>query len=1535
MSKNFEQRKRKIFLLALFFVAFLTFCPLHPAKAQTTDFTHVAMQVGKFIYEKFQDLKQLLNGKVASSLYRSILSNALNTMAFDTATWLGSGGRGQKPLFVTDAALYARNIGDAAAGQFIETLGKNIFGVSICEPSLNAKLKIGLGLVQQERPATPNCTLSKMYSNWSEAKLDPNFLKDFYESIDPTGTDLGAALYIQNKEREVAKEATDNISKKLEKFQNFLTPTNAGGQDLWAPKTIEKTEDLTWGIIGQNMLTSSGNALVDAAKVFTNQLALTAFQNGLKKLAGTVGTGYAGDYGRLLSAEANPFSVGTAEVKNSARKLIEPSFATRGDYEILSSLSICNRNGNLPVGLTDCVIDERFRQAVEQKKTVGEAIKSGLLNGSVIFGFKISAAGDPVEPDYTDGLSYRSMMILRKYRIIPVGWELAAEYIKNHPEDSEVTNNATLGKLVDCYSDKDEYGDFSKSWCIGLVDPNWVLKAPQNYCAKEGYGSQIIYKQAVEQGQESIQAENDVNKDGEINSSDQKQIELPPKLMVSRLDNYCADEQSCIKENDDGSCQYYGYCEEEKREWRFDGESCEANFNTCETFRNSKGQTASFLQNTLSFCSSDDFGCKNYAIPAAEAYNFVAGDIDWTKISGNIYFNKNAETCSAEDNSCRALIRMKSGAGANLLADGNFEDNNIGDNSSSDGLINYFWPISGYAEITDIVVGEFSDSGKVLLIDQNSSPAGVYSFDHSAMGRPSVLPAGFVFEPETSYTLSVDVYIEVADRVVLAIGRDGGYQEEVEITGTGWQRPSVTIYNNEQIAADQFTINGYAVAGQVRFYIDNIKLEVGDSPTTHSLYGQKGLVYEKLLPVYLEEVCYLNPKIEDYRIKPTAPSICKNYARKCSREEVGCQGFTPVLGGAEIPASITDKDYCLEECDGYSSLVQKENNFNTIHSKYFIPLTARSCSAAEVGCEEFTNLDKSTAGGEAREYYSYLRQCVKPDAPAANCADFYVWSGTNESGQQLSKISLQADAVLPPNDPGVCDETIFNLPPGDPHYNLDCRQFYSQTGEITYHLYSRTISCTADCHPYRLSEKNYLEGVTTQAACAASGYEANSLYWDAGTQACLYCAGGGAWNDDHTACVYNAYPAESNSCSAAVAGCGEYNGNQGNNIKSLVMSTFENGADGWNHFNSTQEAISGKYSCVLAVGGGQGGGTNDINYKIGTAVKKGQPYVISFVAKASGQGASVGVSLKNSVASQQFSAGAGLDFVTVKPDIWGVYTLNLPSLDHFSAIDEVLLIKSSATILIDNINFSAINSRYFLTRDSWNTPTSCDSDSAGRPYPLYMLGCSAYTDRLGGTHYLHSFDRLCQDSAIGCEALIDTKNSSLAGAKDHSNGLMTFAVPADEMIYAVYDTNKICSAADKGCELLGEVSGYEGENAFTPTYLKNDPDKYDKIFCSPTSVGCDKWTSDSGEVYFKDPGNIVCEWRQAVGAGQASGWGWYKKKVKRCGGTGAICTAASQCLSGQDCSLENIDNPCPTNQFKTFGQGGLGNEIYQPTVNGD
>jgi hypothetical protein len=121
----------------------------------------------------------------------------------------------------------------------------------------------------------------------------------------------------------------------------------------------------------------------------------------------------------------------------------------------------------------------------------------------------------------------------------------------------------------------------------------------------------------------------------------------------------------------------------------------------------------------------------------------------------------------------------------------------------------------------------------------------------------------------------------------------------------------------------------------------------------------------------------------------------------------------------------------------------------------------------------------------------------------------------------------------------------------------------------------------------------------------------------------------------------------------------------------------------------------------------------------------------------------------------------------------------------------------------------------------------------------------------------------------------------------------------------------------------------------------NDPNKYSSIICGAGGVGCDLFTTQgNSQDYFKDPGNTVCEWRQAAGGNNINngndGWAWYKKRVKRCGVLpgGILCAAPSDCTDGKPCVTETSDTPCPTALRKTFGQGGAGNEISQPASDG-
>ena len=1256
------------------------------------------------IEEAWEQAKK--SGDVA---YKSALRFFLNTLAYDTATYLATGDKGQQPMFETDGwGAYLKNVADNTAGEFIESLGQNMSTLkfNLCTPNPAVMLKINLGLQKSYKPTAPQCSFSKLVNNWDAALKDKDFLSKFQDMFNPWSNDLGIALTLQTgMENEISKKVNEAAQDRTEGF-GIKPVTDPISGKIKTPVTIVReffykpVQDST---SAEKVYT--GSIVADSIDLFINTLIGKLVEEWLKK--GIVTNFPNKSSGGLTNSDAQNESGGITEAGNRFKSLSEPNFKVRGDYDILGKLVSCPDPNK--AGPTNCVIDEKFRQAIEKRLTVKQAMDQGYLNANGIFGF----TSDGLEPNYNQGYPYRSMLILRKFRILPVGWEVAAQKIKDHQESPSGTKN--LRDLVDCF---DKGG-----WCGGLVDPNWVLKAPQNYCAKEGVGSEIISEEVYGEGANSY-------------------------LVVNRSDTYCADEQSCVKEKSDGSCQLYGYCTEEKRAWDFNGKSCEPRDNTCQTFKLGEN-TYSYLQNTLdySLCNASNAGCKKYS--TSGNYDNDTKTVVWNETSNPTYFNKNAETCQAEDEGCHAFIRLT---------------------------------------------------------------------------------------PEQGET-----YADI---------RNAGLN---------------TAYNR---------------------------------------FASTGLIYEKLLPDYLKSACYSygSSGILDGTLKSDAPASCSKFVRECKAEEAGCELYTGAADNSEVPAKVYPNDYCPAECVGYDTYVQKETTFDLSRDAYFIPKTAKKCSAEAVGCSQFTNLDEVSKGGEGIEYYTYLRQCLKKTGNESNCAEFYSWEGSDESGYQLKVESLKASGAEPAvieADASLCNEAIYNLSPSNPAYNVDCRQFYNREGGISYHLYRNTVSCSDDCHPYRKT----LSFNETALACK-----------------------GGVWNDTDKSCIYMAIPGQGAKCSAAQNGCREYTGNMGNDIRNIFTDDFSSGTTvNWTGVNGSTVAPSNEAINLDSNNKGNSlyisGGQFSASRSIGSSVTMGKSYVLSFIAKASAP-TTLNLSLTN-------SSGAKASFAPVSLKIdWQIFQTNLAELDHMVTADEILLLAAGQNFYIDNITLTEIVDRYYLIKDSWRTPASCDSDSSGAPYALYMLGCGKYTNRDNKIHYLKSFTELCSESAVGCELMIDTKNSTATTTATFTNSGTTKTVSADSFTYVVYDKNKLCSSQDKGCSLLGQAYEYENNTLYSDVYVKNNPDKYNTILCGDDAVGCQAFTYDKGEKYFKDPGDQVCEWRRAVGAGES--YGWYKKKVKRCGNSSDICLTDNDCISGIKCQLETGDIACTVSDTKTLGLGGVGSRVSQP-----
>jgi hypothetical protein len=884
----------------------------------------------------------------------------------------------------------------------------------------------------------------------------------------------------------------------------------------------------------------TGDAFIDAANLFLNQLAITSF-NRLVQNLGKKTPPFVSNLSDGFQLDPN-ISGGQTQLQETNRRLIQPNFGIKTDYSILSELAMCPDKSN--PGPTNCVIDNKFMQAISEQKTVGEALKEGYLNGS----WQFLVDGD--SSSYENNFSWRNVSILRKYRIVPASWELAFERIlrlkmgaaNRVPNVTE--RSATLMDLVSCFSPNDVYNEFSaqfdandQAWCAGLIDPNWVLKAPLNFCAKEGVGPQIVNRFVIP----SIQAYGTVP--------------IPPSsLTIVRSENYCADHQTCIQEARDGSCQAYGYCNEERRTWSFDGDFCEPINNTCQAFvnPNTKAQVA-YLENTLDYseCSADNAGCKQYS--NSGIYNELVGTVSWNN-AGSLYFNKKMETCSPADEGCSELIRVKSSWGANLVMNANFNNDQVGASTTSNILND--WPLgtgNSKATIVDAAIEPGSNSGKAIKLQ--GSPALIYSDGDSP--NLSLVPKNFEILEGRSYTVSADVYLSAGSRVVIALGSGDNRSTYESVTKGLWHHISVTKQAGAGFNSPSFSIAAYDGA---TLYVKNIKFEMSPWDTGYSSYGATKS-YQKLLPSYLESACYVGGATGSfsYQLKTNAPVQCYNYARRCDRGEVGCELYRSNRNNFSIPAKVSDSDYCPGECVGYDVYIARETHFTSAQAENLIPSTATTCNASATGCTEFTNLDDLQTGGERREYYSQLKQCVKPGQ--ATCEAFYYWEGIG-TGYQLNTQSLQVDdatggPVTIANDSALCNEAIFNAAITSPDYNPDCRQFYNSAGTIYYHLNSHTITCSESCRSYRMTERNF-DRTITNAQCV--GADKN---WDNQEGACTVCLNGGIWNATHSSCVYQGIPGEGRMCEASQNGCREYNGSAGNNVRLVSAYDFESPSPAW------------------------------------------------------------------------------------------------------------------------------------------------------------------------------------------------------------------------------------------------------------------------------------------------------------------------------------------------------------------------------------
>ncbi|MFA6512244.1 MAG: hypothetical protein WCV86_03930 [Patescibacteria group bacterium] len=1294
----------------------------------------------------------------------------------------------------------------------------------------------------------------------------------------------------------------------------------------------------------------TGSPWADALGVFSNTLVqkLTerffAGKCGLnpKECAGPSGSPGTSDLGSLLFSGQRLTSIAAARLQFASLAQISYSVGSPSS-DTYSSVDELTASG---------VLDAGFAQAIEQRFTVQEAINNGLLQGERTFGFD-AQRNDPG----SNGYGYRAMVYLRRARIIPVGWELAAQYIREYENSGNVLS---LQRVVDAFFDCGIDGTDASPYC-GLVDPNWVLKAPEQFCKRAGAGDEIISRDFV--------CDEDTNADGRINcSADPVFGGDLGRWVLQRDQNQCVDVQDCILENDDGTCIAFGYCFEEKPIWRFDGEACPSYYTSCQSYENTAGNISAYLADTVNIdsCTAENAGCQGYC---AESSYWGSRD-QWTCTADSgkiVYADDDIQSCNEQESGCNEYIRTTNGT--NLVPNGSFE---IYTGTIDDTTDDSFAGWSGAALAVsstntsfgadNVVVAEIAASGSLQARIQTGTPMAGRSFTvglntkgatgtcsgtlqvSSGLYSPPVVPVSFgSFWQQNASTFSVpnnasaDTYVDIEiiptgcagqiDVAYLTLGdafynyTDYGTTNRIYLNAYGDNLLANSDFSYDagkdfdpDWVGDNTTENDTVPDGWSGGGIDKlsggyddktaVKLEGGgdqwtgqDIPVVQGKdyvvsgwvrsenAGGSGTVRTECVDANHntldDHTCELwsrtnnwnwEPQITNsewtfvqYRIHANLSNVdfvrvfCYKYGGSgslwcdnlrleevpesllCNTEDVGCELYTAVEDGNEIPGIATSQDQCAEDQVGCKAYQEEGIDRIPIRDPadpvYLIAKTGQKCSAAAVGCEEYTNLNKLAEGGEALTYFTNARLCVPQDHSlvVANPTDhlFYSWVGTAEDGYQLRKWNLLKsnfdNGPCTNVSPGTvtteptCNDTLTTRAvcgpdagnPTELFSNPDCVEFFDGNANPYYRYVSRTIPVSAECTPFR--------NTIDEAA-----------------------------NKD---IIYHILPSASRTCSAAQAFCREYKGSTGQNRVQVFYDDFEDGAaDGWAPTIISFESLTGG-GHSLSTGAG-----NTVTRLVSDIAQEGQSYLIRLWAKARGTG-----NPTDTIAAK-FTNGTETDQATtsITPGEWNAYTIGPITIDHQVNPGEQFTLTLAGGGWVDNIEIIANVSSAYLIQ---GTADTCDEAN---------VNCAAYRTRTNETVALKSFTRLCSEEQIGCEALIDTQNSE----SPFSQTVHGTTTPKDNAIAVINDPRRACSAQAAGCEPFG-IASYVADGTvadFQTTYLVNEPDAHESILCDAAANFCREYNvpETGGVSYFKDPITRSCDYRVGQSYLGTDVTGWFK-----------------------------------------------------------
>ncbi|MBP9760771.1 MAG: hypothetical protein KBD15_00830, partial [Candidatus Magasanikbacteria bacterium] len=550
---------------------------------------------------------------------------------------------------------------------------------------------------------------------------------------------------------------------------------------------------------------------------------------------------------------------------------------------------------------------------------------------------------------------------------------------------------------------------------------------------------------------------------------------------------------------------------------------------------------------------------------------------------------------------------------------------------------------------------------------------------------------------------------------------------------------------------------------------------------------------------------------------------CNAFASVCIEDEVGCNAYRPLAGGPNVPGIIGTDNTCAQSCVGYDVFRQEETVFDSsVFPLYFIPSTAESCSQTYVGCDEFTNIDEASRGGEGLEYYTDLKYCERPLEDRSNVTTYYSWEGSLSEGLAIKTHRLrpitQGDAqyiaaILGNNndvnglfaigspayaDDSVealtdyaarCNEARYTAKINDPYNtnvadNIDpaeagCHAVYLNDGTVFYRLLSELITVDDACHPLRKTQANtFVDEAIPDALC--TGRHGTLVDGE-----CVRCKDGGTYVDG--VCIYSAMTGENESlsCPAQFNGCRAYTGNTAGNIQELFNNDFEAGGNdpaalaqelaGWTPVASLSIVAEATDVGLHSLQALNGRATKVIPTTT-PAIAQGQFFELSFWARGIRQ--NIVIRLRQNIDGQNVYPAVIAPNVSVG-NAWQEYRfgpvqlgavdptkpleLTIHQLDEDGQVDNGI---NGRTLFLDHVRLTRVQDTVSLVKDSWKTregfdvPLACDSNPQDG-LPGEGLGCRAYEEvgSKGQIRYATGFEQLCREKAVGCQPVWDTYNT--------------------------------------------------------------------------------------------------------------------------------------------------------------------------------